>query len=225
MHWLASSVLDINKHQNFLDSIPEGLRLTWELHAYCYMFNSKPRSQLSLDYLCSGVVRERERKGENGECFTKEHWFPSPPCIPRTCWTLSAHPSFFSTPSVWWFRESQAHLLGRTLSEFHFLLLRSKRLTRAISRKKGFIPLTIPGSSALERGSQCRTHRQEERQQYSHLPGLSLSPFSPFTVQDTNSGHGTTCSQAGPFDIYQYNQEHHPAADMSQTQQTQVNLF
>lgn len=28
------------------------------------MFNSKPRSQLSLDYLCSGVVRGGERKGE-----------------------------------------------------------------------------------------------------------------------------------------------------------------
>lgn len=36
-------------------------------------------SQLSLDYLCSGVVgvvRERERKGENGDCFTKEHCLP-----------------------------------------------------------------------------------------------------------------------------------------------------
>lgn len=29
------------------------------------------------------------------------------------------------------------------------------------------------------------------------MPGLSLSPFSPFTVQDNNSGHGTTCFQLG----------------------------
>lgn len=69
--------------------------------------------------------------------------------------SLSVHPSFVSTPSVWWFRESQAHLLGRMLSEFHFLLLRSKNLTRVTSRKKGFIPLTSPGSSASKRGRQC----------------------------------------------------------------------
>lgn len=157
LHWLASSVLDINNIRTFL-----GLRKNSMLIATWLTVNVP--SQLSLDNLCSGVVgvvREKEGKGENGDCFTKEHWFLSPQRIPRTRWTdqrvlsSSAHPSFVSKPSVWWLRESQAHLPGWTLSEFHFLLLRSKSLTRVTSKKKGFISLRSPGSSPSELGSQC----------------------------------------------------------------------